>query len=70
MTLEQRLAAGGELFDAAVAMSEAGIRAQHPEFDSHAVTQEVRRRLRIQESIEARREIESGNGHQPVGANP
>lgn len=53
MSIEQRLAAGGELFDSAVAMAEAGIRAQHPEYDVQSVRQEVRRRLLIQQKLES-----------------
>ncbi len=45
MTLEQRLRAGAELFDAACRFTLAGIRHQHPEYDETQALDELRRRI-------------------------
>ena len=47
MTFAQKFIAGAELFEYACAISRAGIRMQHPEFDEQQIREELRRRLDI-----------------------
>lgn len=51
----QKFWAGAELFDYACAVTEAGIRMQHPSFDNDQVREELRRRLAIAARLEGRR---------------
>jgi hypothetical protein len=50
MTFAQKFMAGAELFEYACAISRAGIKMQHPEFDEAQIREELRRRLYIGES--------------------
>jgi hypothetical protein len=52
MTPEQKLLAGGELFDEMVERMTSGIRTQFPGFSTEEVRRELRRRLQINERLE------------------
>ncbi len=52
MTEQQRLEAGGELFDYACRITSSGIRNQHPEWTDVQVLEELRRRIALAERIE------------------
>ena len=54
MTDEQKLRAGGELFDYACWITTAGIRSQHPEADETRVLDILRQRLERRERREKR----------------
>ena len=58
MTPEQRLSAGGELFDYACRISMAGIRSQHPDADERQVLHLLRERVALGEQLEAKRVLE------------
>ena len=49
MSFAQKFLGGAELFDYACAISIAGIRRQHPDFDDDQVMRELRRRIEIGE---------------------
>lgn len=53
MTFEQKFWAGAELFDYACAITMAGIRHENPLFTDTQVMDELRRRIRIGERLEA-----------------
>jgi hypothetical protein len=55
LTGSQKLALGGDLFDAARAVMESGIRMQNPTFDEEQVRHEIARRLALGRLLEARR---------------
>jgi hypothetical protein len=52
MTVEQRLLAGGELFDAACEWTLAGIRRDHPGISEADALEELRRRVALGRKIE------------------
>jgi hypothetical protein len=54
MTFAQKFLAGAELFDYACDISRASIRMIHPHLSEEQVTAELRRRMRINEALEAR----------------
>lgn len=54
MTDEQKLAAGGELFDYACWITKAGIRSQHPDANEAKVLEILRQRLELRERREKR----------------
>ena len=58
MTPEQRLSAGGELFDYACWISMAGIRSQHPNADERRILELLRERVALGERLEAKRVLE------------
>jgi len=49
MTPEQKLLAGGDLFDYACEITKAGIRAEHPDADENEVRRIFRERLELAE---------------------
>lgn len=52
MSFAEKFMAGAELFEHACAISRAGIRMQHPDFDEAQIETELRRRLQIGESAD------------------
>ena len=54
MTEEQKLRAGGELFDYACWITRAGIRSQHPQANEAEVLEILRQRLDLRERREKR----------------
>lgn len=54
MTPEQKLLAGGDLFDYACSVTKAGIRAQHPDADEARVLELLRERIQMSMRWEAR----------------
>jgi phage terminase large subunit-like protein len=54
LTPSQKLALGGELFDAAREVMVSGIRMQNPSFDDEQVRHEVARRLALARRLETR----------------
>jgi hypothetical protein len=55
LTVSQKLELGGDLFDAARAVMESGIRMQNPAYNDEQVRQEVARRLALGRRLEYRR---------------
>ena len=54
-TFAQKFWAGAELFEYACAITEAGIRMQHPDFSDEQVRAELRRRIALGAQFEGRR---------------
>jgi len=53
-TLAQKFWAGAELFDYACEAAKIGIRMQHPDFSEEQVLDELRRRIQLGATLEAR----------------
>jgi hypothetical protein len=54
-TFAQKFLAGAELFDYACAVTEMGIRMQHPEFNDEHVRTELRQRIAMSDRLEDER---------------